>query len=91
MQAIKLLKERKMKGLDAPSFILLDLVMPLMDGFDFLEVYERDVQPYMNEPNVIILTSSIHEIDKRRALKYKSVKAYMVKPFNLKEFMNINF
>ena len=89
MQAIKLLKERKLKGRTAPNFILLDLVMPLMDGFDFLEVYERDIQDGIIEPKVIVLTSSIHEIDKKRALQFKSVKAYMVKPFNIREFQSI--
>lgn len=89
MQAIKLLKERKLRGQGIPSFILLDLVMPYMDGFDFLEVYERDVQIDSIEPNVIVLTSSIHEIDKKEALKFKSVKAYMVKPFNIREFERI--
>jgi len=89
MQALKVLKERKLRGLEAPNFILLDLVMPLMDGFDFLEVYERDIQPHLSEPKIIVLTSSIHAIDQKKAAKYQCVKAYMVKPFNLKEFINI--
>jgi len=89
-QALKVLKERNSKGYDNPEFILLDLFMPLMGGFDFLEIYERELFNNLKMPNVFILTSSIHEIDKRKAAKYKSVKAYLVKPFDINEFVSIN-
>ncbi|MEM1136238.1 MAG: response regulator [Bacteroidota bacterium] len=89
MQAIKLLKEKANKGSDLPLFILLDLLMPLMDGFDFLEIYERDFHKNAAAPNVIVLTSSLHDIDKTKALRYKCVKAYMIKPFNIGEFLGV--
>ena len=89
-QALKVLNERIAKGFNNPAFILLDLFMPFMNGFDFLEIYERELFKKLKMPNVFILTSSIHEIDKRKAAKYQSVKAYLIKPFNINEFVNIN-
>ncbi|MEM1136385.1 MAG: response regulator [Bacteroidota bacterium] len=69
-----------------PSFILLDLQMPLMDGFEFLNIYEREFFHQLPDVKVIILTSSIHIIDKEKAEKYRTVSAYMVKPFSIDEF-----
>lgn len=69
-----------------PSFILLDLQMPFMDGFEFLEVYEKELYTILKDIKLIILTSSIHQIDKQKAEKFKSVSAYMVKPFSVNEF-----
>ncbi|WP_431733794.1 response regulator [Chondrinema litorale] len=89
MQGIKLLKDRINRGINLPAFIILDLVMPLMNGFDFLEIYERDFFKN-NFSNIIVLTSSIHELDKRKALNYKCVKTYMVKPFSIKDFLCIH-
>ncbi|MBT28026.1 MAG: response regulator [Thalassobius sp.] len=89
MQGIKLLKDRINRGVNLPAFIILDLVMPLMNGFDFLEIYERDFFKN-NFSNIIVLTSSIHELDKRKALNYKCVKTYMVKPFSIRDFLNIH-
>ena len=90
MQGIKLIRDRLNKGFGLPAFIILDLIMPLMNGFDFLEVFERDFYRNNSLPNIIVLTSSIHEIDKRKALNYKCVKTYMIKPFNIKEFLSVN-
>lgn len=75
------------KGINKkPDFILLDLQMPLMDGFEFLEAYEQELYNSLKDIKLIILTSSIHQIDKQKAEKYQSVSAYMVKPFSVDEF-----
>ncbi|UZR98692.1 response regulator [Chondrinema litorale] len=71
---------------EKPRFVLLDLQMPLMDGFEFLEIYEKEFFQKYPDIKIIILTSSIHLIDKKKAEKYRSVSAYMVKPFSLEEF-----
>ncbi len=59
-----------------PDLILLDLNMPIMDGWDFLEK--------MNEKNlkqkVYILTSSTSELDRQRSKEYDNVVEFLVKP-----------
>ncbi len=85
-KGIDYLRDVKNGSKQKPNFILLDLQMPIMDGFEFLEIYEKDLFPALRDIKLIILTSSIHQIDKQKAEKYQSVTAYMVKPFSIDEF-----
>jgi CheY-like chemotaxis protein len=71
-KALELLINKTME----PDFILLDLSMPIMNGWEFLEEMERnnlDIQ-------VHILTSSINPNDFVRARSFKNVKGFLSKP-----------
>lgn len=59
------------------DIILLDLNMPEMNGWDFLEEYQK--LP-VHKANVYILTSSLDTRDKLRSKEYESVKGYFDKP-----------
>lgn len=63
-----------------PDLILLDLNMPLMDGWDFLEAF-ADMGIHKLVP-IVVLTSSIRPDDQERALRYEEVKGYFSKPLN---------
>ncbi len=66
------------------DILILDLVMPLLDGFDVLE--------YMKEHNIdkktIVMTSFSEEETIRKVSNY-GVKYYALKPFDLKKLENI--
>lgn len=64
-----------------PDVILLDINMPGMDGFEFLESYVTHDQ--LKECVIVMLTSSDHERDKDRAFSYGCVKDYILKPLSL--------
>ena len=73
----------------SPELILLDLNMPIMNGFDFLDEYHKRSYPTRYpDTRVFILTSSISKFDKLRASKYEIVKAFIEKDCNDKELLD---
>lgn len=66
-------------GQEHPDLILLDVMMPEMDGYDFLRVFSKT----HNEP-VILLTARLEESDKIVGLEL-GADDYITKPFSLRE------
>ena len=64
---------------ESPDVILLDVMMPEMDGFEFLREYRRDKQV-----PVIVLTAREEEADAVLGLEL-GADDYVVKPFRLRE------
>lgn len=64
-----------------PTTILLDLNMPVLDGWGFLaEIIKLD--ELYKRLNVFIMTSSISEKDINQSKNYTCVKDYFVKPLS---------
>ncbi len=72
------LTENINQGCRLPDLIFLDLNMPVMDGWEFLQAFSE--LKYENEISVIILTSSINPEDVERAKKFSVVKGFLSKP-----------
>jgi response regulator RpfG family c-di-GMP phosphodiesterase len=68
-----------------PNYLFLDLNMPEMSGWDFLEQFNYK----RNNPEIYILTSSVDERDIKRALRYSQVKKYLSKPLINQSIKNI--
>ena len=68
-----------------PDLIFLDLNMPDMDGFQFLEAMKEKGMKY----RVIVLSSSTSEIDKQQAAKYTNVVGYHTKPLEKEPLQKI--
>lgn len=64
-----------------PDIVLLDLNMPVMDGFEFLEAYSRAENLSNREISIIVLTSSDSKRDRDRIQQSNvPVTGYIVKP-----------
>jgi CheY-like chemotaxis protein len=65
-----------------PDIILLDIDMPLMDGFQFLDEFEKLKESTKAKCGVVMLTSSINPQDVNKSKKYKYVRKYINKPLS---------
>ncbi|TWF41498.1 CheY-like chemotaxis protein [Chitinophaga polysaccharea] len=65
-----------------PDLILLDLNMPVMDGWEFLEEYAGFCTQLPKNIRIFVLTSSIDEKDKERVSSYSFVTGYLTKPLS---------
>jgi CheY-like chemotaxis protein len=65
------------------DLILLDINMPEMSGFEFLDRFEALPAPHRQTAVVVMLTSSPDPQDRSRAQTYSVVRAYVVKPLDL--------
>ena len=65
-------------GAVIPDIILLDLNMPILDGWGFLAEFVKI--PIAKKITIYIVTSSINPVDINRAKNYQTVSNYIVKP-----------
>jgi len=66
---------------EKPDLVLLDIMMPEMDGYDFIRAYRKE----SNTP-VILLTAKLEESDKVLGLEL-GADDYVTKPFGMKELV----
>ena len=64
---------------ELPQLIFLDLAMPFMDGYQFLEAYQGLDFKQKDSVVVAVLTTSFLHKDKNRVKKYQ-IKDYIEKP-----------
>lgn len=67
---------------DLPDYILLDLYMPEMSGFKFLEHFDAKLKNLGESIEVYVCTSSRKKGDRDRAMKFPFVEAYLEKPLS---------
>lgn len=65
-----------------PEVIFLDIDMPLMDGFQFLEEFDKLSGDVKEHCRIVMLTSSMNPQDLTRAKKSPYVRKYINKPLS---------
>ncbi len=63
-----------------PDVIFLDLNMPNVDGFQFLESFKNLSQKIRDKSRIVVLTSSNSQKDRDLAFSYKNVIQFVTKP-----------
>ena len=76
-------------GEKLPELILLDLNMPVWDGWQFLDAFKEI--PVEDKIDIFILTSSNNEADIERAKNYNIDSNYIVKPITLEKLKDVIF
>ncbi|MEO8793813.1 MAG: response regulator [Daejeonella sp.] len=81
-RAIEFIKENKNNDQALPDVILLDLNMPVVDGWDFLDLFENFRQELIKIIRIFIVTSSVDEKDILKSQTYSSVTGFISKPLS---------
>lgn len=78
--AINYLKDSVSKPEQLPDFIFLDLNMPVMDGWEFLDEYAL-IHPQLNKNiPLYVFSSSISPVDIEKAKNINCISEFIVKP-----------
>ena len=82
LEGLKLIHERNEKF---PDIIFLDLNMPVLDGWEFLEAMEN--LPFKDKLNIHVISSTINQDEIERSKTFKIVKSFIQKPTSAKQLI----
>lgn len=82
IKAVEYLEELIQSGQRMPDCILVDLNMPEMNGFQFLEYCNQHIAGPMSLTHIYMVTSSLYESDREKALSFSFIKGFREKPLS---------
>lgn len=81
-EAMQFLIDNVSNSSNIPDIIFLDINMPIMDGWQFLEEY-INIKPKLGKAvTIYMVSSSVDEADIQRAKKISEISDYLIKPIS---------
>jgi CheY-like chemotaxis protein len=87
-QAIELITEYASSSRTIPRLILVDINMPVMDGFEFIRAFQKLAFPDKDRINIVILSSSMSPSDRETATAL-GIKHFLTKPISEPELLSV--
>jgi CheY-like chemotaxis protein len=88
-EALDFLNKQLAEGNNPPDFIFLDINMPMMNGFQFLDNLSDQLIEFLHNSKVVMLSSSVDPRDIEKAKHYPIVKDFISKPLSIDYISNI--
>ncbi len=85
------LEENKSDSQSLPDYIFIDLYMPLFDGWDFLNRFQKIYASLKKNIKIYVVSSSIDPRDIDRSKLYPFVTTFISKPVEKDVFDSINY
>lgn len=89
-EALNYLKDNQENITELPQIIFIDIYMPMMSGFEFLEVYDGLSDTLKNHCKAYMLSSSIDKEDIYLSANNKNVVRFLSKPITKEFFEEFN-
>lgn len=74
---------------ELPDVIFLDINMPIMNGWEFLEEYNKLHTSFPKPILVYVVSSSVDSSDMQKSRSFQAVSDYLVKPVNRSKFLEL--
>ena len=79
---------KKVPTINAITVILLDILMPVMNGYQFIEEFEILPEEIRKKYKIIAITTSLNKIEIAKISNYDEVITVLKKPYDRKALVN---
>ncbi|MCA6378837.1 MAG: response regulator [Cytophagales bacterium] len=88
-EALTFLREKALQKELLPDYLFLDINMPFVDGWMFLEDFTTLKSSLAKDISIFMVSSSIDPRDLNRAKSFSEVTDFIIKPISLERFQEL--